>query len=87
MFSDRSLVAFKTVSVYPCKCHTVQELLVLNGLFPTSPLRPGRAVSILLLDFLQAIYEKSADAVYALSGALQNHYHRRGFPLQTNKVC
>jgi hypothetical protein len=78
--------AFKTVSVYTCKCRTVHELLIANGLFPMSPKNPGRAISIFLLDFYRAIYEKSADAVYALSGALQNHYRRRGFPLETKKV-
>jgi hypothetical protein len=40
----------------------------------------------MLLDFYRALYEKSSDAVYAFSGALHNHYRRRGFPLQTTKV-
>jgi hypothetical protein len=78
--------AYKTISVYQCKCQSIAHLLVTNGLFPMSPTTPRRAVSILLLDFYRAIYEKSSDAIYAFAGALDNHYRRRGFTLQTTKV-
>jgi hypothetical protein len=74
------------ISVYQCKCKSIAQLLVSNGLFPMAPRMPRRAVSIMLLDFYRAIYEKSSDAISAFSGALHNHYDRRGFPLKTAKV-
>jgi hypothetical protein len=83
---DLLVTAYKTIFVYQCKCQSIAHLLVSNGLFPMSPKAPRRAVSIMLLDFYRAIYEKSSDAVYAFSGALDNHYRRRGFSLRTSKV-
>ena len=81
-----ALTAYKTIFVYGCLCQSVADLLVANGLFPMSPKTPRRAVSIMLLDFYRAMYEKSSDAIYAFAGALDNHYRRRGFSLQTAKV-
>ena len=44
------------------------------------------AVSIPLLDFYQALFERSCDAVNALAVALHNHYTQRGFVLLNKKV-
>lgn len=44
------------------------------------------AVSIDLLDFYSALFDRSADAVTALAGALKSLYSRRGFPILNNKV-
>lgn len=45
------------------------------------------AVSINLLDFYQALFEKSCDAVNALASALNTFYTRRGFISLNAKVC
>ena len=44
------------------------------------------AVSIDLLDFYFALFERSADAITALAGALKSLYQRRGFPILNEKV-
>ena len=51
-----------------------------------SPSHPRLAVSIDLLDFYFAIFERSADAVTALAGALKTMYSRRGFSILNSKV-
>lgn len=52
------------------------------------------AVSINLLDFYTALFERSCDAVNALASALSSFYTRRGFIMlntkvskQTRRVC
>ncbi|KAI0628590.1 hypothetical protein C8Q77DRAFT_1067705 [Trametes polyzona] len=57
------------------------DFLVQNGLFPASPSAPRMAISIDLLDFYSALFERSADAITALAGALKTMYVRRGFPI------
>ncbi|KAI0676695.1 hypothetical protein C8Q78DRAFT_960079 [Trametes maxima] len=59
--------------------------LVRNGLFPTAPSLPRIAVSIDLLDFYFALFERSADAVTALAAALKTLYIHRGFPIVNDK--
>lgn len=44
------------------------------------------AVSIHLLDFYHALFERSCDAVNAMASALNTFYTRRGFILFNNKV-
>ena len=44
------------------------------------------AVSIDLLDLYSALFDRSADAVTALAGALKTMYSRRGFPILNSKV-
>ncbi|KAF8444153.1 hypothetical protein L210DRAFT_3611346 [Boletus edulis BED1] len=61
------------------------DLLVYFGLFPTAPSQPRMAVSIDLLAFYRALFERSCDAINALSSALHNHYVRRGFRIVNNK--
>ncbi|KAF8452432.1 hypothetical protein L210DRAFT_3383491, partial [Boletus edulis BED1] len=54
-------------------------LLLHHGLFPTAPAQPRMAVSVELLAFYRALFERSCDAVNALANALHTHYTRRGF--------
>ena len=44
------------------------------------------AVSIELLDFYSALFERSCDAVNAMAAALNTFYNRRGFFLVNSKV-
>jgi hypothetical protein len=44
------------------------------------------AISIPLLDFYRALFERSCDAVHALSNALHSFYKRRGFHVTDQKV-
>jgi hypothetical protein len=44
------------------------------------------AVSIDLLAFYRALFERSCDAIYALASALKTHYARRGFHMTTADV-
>jgi CxC1 like cysteine cluster associated with KDZ transposases len=79
-YSDSILSTdFKSMKVIGCDCQTVPQVLVANGLFPTSPSQPRTAVSLDLLDFYQALFERSCDAVNALASALHTFYTRRGF--------
>ncbi|KAF9037521.1 hypothetical protein BJ165DRAFT_1314737, partial [Panaeolus papilionaceus] len=64
---------------------STQQVLVNHGLFPTSPVQPQMAVSIDLLHFYAALFERSCDAVNALAHALSSFYQRRGFYLLNNK--
>ncbi|KAI1788529.1 hypothetical protein LXA43DRAFT_894498 [Ganoderma leucocontextum] len=63
----------------------LSRILVRNGLFPMSPSQPRLAVSIDLLDFYFALFERSADAVTALAGALKSMYTRRGFSILNSR--
>jgi hypothetical protein len=79
-------VDYQGVDVLCCAAHPVTHGLVLNGFFPTSPVKPRMAVSIHLLDFYFALLERSGDAVTAMSAALRTFYSRRGFPIIDNSV-
>ncbi|KAJ2911799.1 hypothetical protein MD484_g8611, partial [Candolleomyces efflorescens] len=68
--------------VHFCSCEGVVPVLVKNGLFPGAPSQPHVAISIVVLDFYQALFERSCDAVNALVSALITHYRRRGFPIR-----
>jgi len=54
---------------------------VQNGLFPTAPSQARIAISIELLQFYQCLFERSCDAINALSRALQAFYVHRGYVL------
>jgi CxC1 like cysteine cluster associated with KDZ transposases len=69
-----------------CECIDMFQVLVSNGLFPTSPSKPRMAVSISLLDFYDALFNRSCDAVNAMASALNSHYTQRGFVLLNSKV-
>ncbi|KAL0057266.1 hypothetical protein AAF712_016103 [Marasmius tenuissimus] len=61
-----------------CQCQSLPQILVLNGLFPTSPSRHLNAISMRLLDTYQALCQRSSDAITALSGVLGTIYRRYG---------
>lgn len=44
------------------------------------------AISIDLLDFYAALFERSCDAVNAMAAALNTFYTKRGFHFVNNKV-
>ncbi|KAG1794592.1 uncharacterized protein HD556DRAFT_1442775 [Suillus plorans] len=77
IFFDR----FNSIDVLSCKCSTLAQVLVHHGLFPTAPSQPRMAVSVDLLAFYHALFERSCDAVHALASALKTHYARRGFQM------
>ncbi|KAG2737671.1 hypothetical protein P692DRAFT_201672633, partial [Suillus brevipes Sb2] len=61
------------------------DLLIHHGLFPTAPSQPRMAVSLELLSFYRALFERSCDAINALTYALKTYYSRRGFRLTDSK--
>lgn len=85
-FPHSSSIDFKQINIVYCKCQFIPAFLVHNGMFPTSPQRPNMAVSIPLLEFCRALFERSCDAVNALAAALNTLYTRRGFYLVNRKV-
>ncbi|EMD40519.1 hypothetical protein CERSUDRAFT_44780, partial [Gelatoporia subvermispora B] len=70
---------FEDVVVPYCGCHSVAHVLVASGMFPTAPVVPRIAISIDLLEFYSALFERSGDAVTALARALRNLYSKRGW--------
>ena len=77
---------FVTLTVASCKCLTVAQVLLYFGFFPTAPSQPRMAVSVDLLAFYQALFERSCDAVNALASTLHMHYIRRGFRMVNKNV-
>lgn len=75
---------FQPITVLSCQCASLSQVLIHHGLFPTAPSQPRVAVSVELLSFYRALFERSCDAVNALAHALNTHYSRRGFRF-TNK--
>jgi len=75
----RIIPDFKVVTILTCSCHSVSQALVRNGLFPTAPSQIRMAISIDLLDFYAALFERSCDAVNAMAAALNTLYTKRGF--------
>ncbi|KAG0695573.1 hypothetical protein DFH29DRAFT_984921 [Suillus ampliporus] len=55
------------------------QVLLHHGLFPTSPSQPCMVVSVDLLSFYRALFERSCDAINTLASALKTHYLHRGF--------
>ncbi|KAJ7791385.1 hypothetical protein B0H14DRAFT_3566896 [Mycena olivaceomarginata] len=55
------------------------------GVFPMSPTKPQTGVSIDLLDIYRALFERSCEAITALSAALHTIYDRRGFHVLSSK--
>jgi hypothetical protein len=45
------------------------------------------AISLDLLEFYNALFERSCDAVNAMSSALHSFYERRGFHVLNKNVC
>lgn len=77
---------FENRKILVCDCEPIHEVLVRNGLFPTAPTQPRMAISILLLDFLNALFERSCEAINAQSSVLNAFYSRRGFRVLDKKV-
>ncbi|KAF9041365.1 hypothetical protein BJ165DRAFT_1329754, partial [Panaeolus papilionaceus] len=75
------LLDFRRISVKICGCRSMQQVLVRHGLFPTAPSQSRIAVSIDLLTFYGALFERSCDAINALALALNSFYSRRGFDM------
>ena len=69
-----------------CQCVSLPFVLVRHGLFPTAPHSPRVALSIHLLDFYQALFERSCDAIHAFAAALHTFYERRGYRLLNQQV-
>ncbi|KIN99430.1 hypothetical protein M404DRAFT_30479 [Pisolithus tinctorius Marx 270] len=76
---------FATVTVLSCVCTSLPQLLLHSGLFPTAPSQPRLAVSVELLAFYRALFERSCDSINALASALNAHYERRGFWMTTRE--
>ncbi|KAG1724201.1 uncharacterized protein EDB91DRAFT_1239990 [Suillus paluster] len=53
-----------------------------SKLFPTAPSQPRMAVSIDLLSFYRALFERSCDTINALASALKTHYSLKGDVVQ-----
>lgn len=85
LFIDR-VADFKDMSVNGCLCLTIPQNLVQHGLFPTAPSQPRMAISIDLLGFYYALFERSCDAVHAFSAALHAFYSRHGFQVLNDGV-
>jgi hypothetical protein len=77
---------FTSIDMLSCTCSTLHQVLVHHGLFPTAPSQPQMAVSIDLLSFYRALFERSCDAINALASALKNHYSRRGYQMTNAQV-
>ena len=75
-----------SIDVSSCICSTLPHTLISSGLFPTAPTQPRMAVSVELLSFFRAIFERSCDATHALAAALTTYYARRGFRVMDHKV-
>ncbi|KAF7334389.1 ULP-PROTEASE domain-containing protein [Mycena venus] len=73
------ILHLEQVQVNTCSCMPVAVLLVQHGVFPASPTKPRTGVSIDLLEFYRALFERSCDAITALAAALRTIYDRRGY--------
>ncbi|EMD32924.1 hypothetical protein CERSUDRAFT_57603, partial [Gelatoporia subvermispora B] len=76
---------YENHSVPYCQCTPLPHVLITSGMFPTSPSQPRIAVSIDLLEFYFALFERSGDAVTALARAMRNYYTRRGWRVLDSK--
>jgi len=72
-------IDFSCREVVSCHCFTLPQILVSLGFFPASPREPRMAISIDLLNFFHALWDRSGDAVHALASALKDFYFQRGF--------
>lgn len=77
---------FRCLQVSVCDCAGLPQQLMVNGLFPTAPKQPRMAVSVDLLDLYKALFERSCDAIQAMTSALRTFYERRGFCLLDEEV-
>lgn len=80
------LLDLETQPVDFCTCRPLPVVLIRSGLFPTAPVDPQMAVSVDLLDFYAALFQRSGDAITAVAGSLSAFYEQRGFPVVDKKV-
>lgn len=80
------LTGFVSIDVLSCECSSLPQVLLHHGLFPTAPSQPRMAISVDLLSFYRALFERSCDAINALASALKTHYSRRGFQVTDARV-
>ncbi|KAJ7907174.1 hypothetical protein B0H13DRAFT_2332561 [Mycena leptocephala] len=76
---------YKTVRITTCDCLPVPILLLQHGLFAASPTRPRTAISIDLLDLYRGFFERSCDAITALTAALHSTYTWRGLCVDSQR--
>ncbi|CAK5284925.1 unnamed protein product [Mycena citricolor] len=69
------------VQIRLCQCKCLPVLLLENGVFPGTPVKPRIGVSLDVLDSYRAYFERSANAITALAASLATVYWRRGFEL------
>ncbi|TFK20686.1 hypothetical protein FA15DRAFT_759211 [Coprinopsis marcescibilis] len=81
MFFDR----FEDCCVRYCDCIPLAALLMLQGMFPSSPLKAQYAFDVELLGFDNELFKMACVADTALAAALNNNYHRRGYYMKTKK--
>ncbi|TFK17498.1 hypothetical protein FA15DRAFT_734591, partial [Coprinopsis marcescibilis] len=60
-------------------------LLLLQGMFPSSPLKAQYAFDVEMLGFNNELFKTACVADTALAAALNNNYHRRGYYMRTKK--
>ncbi|KAJ7900475.1 hypothetical protein B0H13DRAFT_1622406 [Mycena leptocephala] len=76
---------YKTVRLTTCDCLPAPILLLQHGLFAAAPTRPRTAISIDLLDLYRGFFERSCDAITALTAALHSTYTRRGLCVDSQR--
>jgi hypothetical protein len=62
-----------------CSLHAVAEQLVARGLFPCAPLQPSLAVCVNMLEFVLALFVRSAPNERAWVRALATYLAPRGY--------
>ncbi|KXN90747.1 hypothetical protein AN958_03669 [Leucoagaricus sp. SymC.cos] len=77
---------FCQYEVSSCRCQETTHVLLVNGLCPTTPSYLCITVSIHLLKFYHALFEKSCDVVNVIANTLSIFYTQQGFVLLDKKV-
>ncbi|TFK16875.1 hypothetical protein FA15DRAFT_384815 [Coprinopsis marcescibilis] len=81
MLSDR----YEECVVSYCDCTPLPAVLVLQGLFPVSPLKPRYAFDCDLLALFGELFTTACVADTAFAYALHRYYHRVGYYMKTRK--
>ncbi|KAG6859892.1 hypothetical protein C0995_002386 [Termitomyces sp. Mi166 len=77
---------FLKFSVEWCNCEELPYVLIANRLFLTTPSYPHMAISVHLLDFYCALFERLCNAINAMARALNAFYAERGFIVMDKKI-
>src|SRR5271168_3277372 len=86
MLTNEHHSGFTSIDVLSCRCSMLPQVLLHHGLFPTAPSQPRMAVSVDLLSFYRALFERSCDTINALASALKNHYSQQGYQMTDAQV-